>query len=311
MATISAPSARRAARGVNPPRWRSHVPPAWGGVGRALGLSLGLGLAAPLVGCGIARDEHQRALDAQKATLDGELKKMRDDYDKQLSDKSAAVRGLETEVKRLGGSLSEATAREATLKSELGQTSAELASTQQNLAATTEELERLRKQREQTAKMAKAFRDLALKLKSMVDSGKLSVVVRNGRMTLNLPDDILFPSGSAELKKEGQEAIRALAGVLSGVAERNFLVCGHTDNVPVGRGNRFKSNWDLSTARAVTVTKLLLEEGVPAARLAAAGFADGDPVADNGSKDGRQKNRRTEIVLMPNIEELPVVPEGL
>ena len=104
---------------------------------------------------------------------------------------------------------------------------------------------------------------------------------------------------------------RMLAGVLSGVAERNFLVCGHTDNVPVGRGNRFKSNWDLSTARAVTVTKLLLEEGVPAARLAAAGFADGDPVADNGSKDGRQKNRRTEIVLMPNIEELPVVPEGL
>lgn len=274
-------------------------------------LGLVFGLSAPLVGCGISQGEHQRALDAQKAALDGELKKMRDDYDKQLSDKSAAVRGLETEVKRLGGSLSEATAREATLKSELGQTSAELASTQQNLAATTEELERLRKQREQTAKMAKAFRDLALKLKSMVDSGKLSVVVRNGRMTLNLPDDILFPSGSAELKKEGQEAIRALAGVLGGVADRNFLVCGHTDNVPVGKANRFKSNWDLSTARAVTVTKLLLEEGVPATRLAAAGFADGDPVADNASKDGRQKNRRTEIVLMPNIEELPVVPEGL
>lgn len=268
-------------------------------------------LVVALVGCGIPEKEHQKALDEQKAAFDGEMKKMREAHDKEAGEKATRIGSLETEVKRLGGNLSEVAAREATLKNELGQTSAELASTQKDLQATSEEVQRLRKQREQTAKMAQAFRDLALKLKSMVDSGKLSVIVRKGRMTLNLPDDILFPSGSASLKKEGKEAIASLAGVLKDVGDRSFLVSGHTDNVPIGKSAAFKSNWDLSTARAVTVTKLLIDNGVAPTKLAAAGFADGDPVQPNESPDGRAKNRRTEIILMPNIEELPVVPEGL
>lgn len=268
-------------------------------------------LAVALVGCGIPEKEHQKALDEQKAAFDGEMKKMREAHDKEAGEKATRIGSLETEVKRLGGNLSEVAAREATLKNELGQTSAELASTQKDLQATSEEVQRLRKQREQTAKMAQAFRDLALKLKSMVDSGKLSVIVRKGRMTLNLPDDILFPSGSASLKKEGKEAIASLAGVLKDVGDRSFLVSGHTDNVPTGKSAAFKSNWDLSTARAVTVTKLLIDNGVAPTKLAAAGFADGDPVQPNESPEGRAKNRRTEIILMPNIEELPVVPEGI
>ncbi|MFO0727138.1 MAG: OmpA family protein [Myxococcota bacterium] len=264
-----------------------------------------------LIGCGMSKEEHQKAMDEQKDAMNAEMKKMREASEKEASEKGTRISALETEVKRLGGNLSEVAAREATLKSELGQTSAELASTQKDLQATSEELERLRKQREQTAKMAQAFRDLALKLKSMVDSGKLSVIVRKGRMTLNLPDDILFPSGSASLKKEGKEAIASLAGVLKDVGERSFLVSGHTDNVPVGKAGAFKSNWDLSTARAVTVTKLLIDNGVAPQKLAAAGFADVDPVQPNETPEGRAKNRRTEIILMPNIEELPVVPEGL
>lgn len=271
-------------------------------------LSLTLALATSLVvGCGVPQEEHQKALDEQKAAFDAELKKMTEAREALSKDRDAAY----AEVKRLGGEVSEVSAQAQTLKSELGQTSADLANTQKNLQATTEEVERLRKQREQVEKMAQAFKSLALKLKSMVDSGKLSVVVRNGRMTLNLPDDILFPSGSATLKKEGQEAIRGLAEVLKDVGDRNFLVCGHTDNLAVKRGGAFKSNWELSTARALTVTRLLIDSGVDQKRLAAAGYADVDPVGDNAVDEGRRKNRRTEIVLMPNIEELPVVPEGL
>lgn len=262
-------------------------------------------------GCGISKKDHQKALDDQKAAMNAEMAKAQAKCDEDIKNKSAAIKQFEAEVKRLGGSLSEAEATASSLKSELGQTSAELANTQKTLQATSEEVERLRKQREQVQKMAQAFRDLALKLKSMVDSGKLSVSVRKGRMTLNLPSDILYPSGSDSLKKEGKEAIASLAGVLKDVGERDFLVAGHTDNVPVSRGGPFKSNWDLSAARAVTVVKLLIDNGVSANHLAAAGYADTDPVASNEDKDQRARNRRVEIVLMPNIEELPVVPESL
>lgn len=263
--------------------------------------ALSLTLAA---GCGIPKEKYQKDLDDQKASYEAQLKKASDEKDALTKERD----GARAEVKRLGGEVSEVSAAAATLKTELGQASADLASTQKNLQATVEEVERLRKQREQVEKMAQAFKSLALKLKSMVDSGKLSVIVRNGRMTLNLPDDILFPSGSANLKKEGKEAIASLAGVLKDVGDRNFLVCGHTDNVPMKGG---RTNWDLSADRAVTVTKLLIDNGVDARRLAAAGYADVDPVGDNATPEGKKKNRRTEIVLMPNIEELPVVPEGL
>jgi len=267
-----------------------------------LAVLLSVGTAA---GCGVPKEEHKKALDAQKAAFDAEMQKMQVERDAVQKERDAA----RADVKRLGGEVSEVSANAATLKNELGQTSADLASTQKNLQTSTEEVERLRKQREQVEKMAQAFKALALKLKSMVDSGKLSVIVRNGRMTLNLPDDILFPSGSAVLKKEGKEAIAGLATVLKDVGDRNFLVCGHTDNVPMKKGGA--TNWDLSAQRAVTVTKLLIDSGVDGKHLAAAGYADGDPVGDNATDDGKKKNRRTEIVLMPNIEELPVVPEGL
>lgn len=270
-----------------------------------------LACAAVATGCGISKTEHQKALDAQKAMMQDEMAKAQAKCDEDLKKKSAAIQQFETEVKRLGGSLSETEAVAASLKNELGRTSEDLANTQKTLQATSEEVERLRKQREQVQKMAQAFRNLALKLKGMVDAGKLSVSVREGRMTLNLPDDILFPSGSASLKKEGKEAIASLAGVLKEVGDRDFLVAGHTDNVPVSRGGTFKSNWDLSAARAVTVTKLLIDNGVQPNHLAAAGYADTDPIASNEDKENRAKNRRTEIILMPNIEELPVVPESL
>jgi chemotaxis protein MotB len=266
---------------------------------------------ASLTGCGMSQKEHQKFMDEQKAAMDAEMKKMQAKCDDDLAKKNAAIKQFEATVSSLGGSLSEAEAVASSLKSELGQTSQQLASTQKTLQATSEEVERLRKQREQVQKMAQAFRNLALKLKSMVDAGKLSVSVRKGRMTLNLPDDILFPSGTANLKKEGQEAIKSLAGVLKDVGDRDFLVAGHTDNIPVSKSGQFKSNWDLSAARAVTVVKLLTENGIDSKRVAAAGYADNDPIASNDDKEGRQKNRRTEIILMPNIEELPVVPESL
>jgi chemotaxis protein MotB len=148
------------------------------------------------------------------------------------------------------------------------------------------------------------FRGLAEKLRSMVDAGKIKVTVRNGRMLLALPNDILFDSGKVEVKKEGKDAIAEVAKVLAGMTDRNFLVAGHTDNVPI-KTARFRSNWDLSSARAVEVTRLLIEGGMNPKQLGAAGYADFDPAADNATPDGQKQNRRIEIVVEPNLSELP------
>jgi len=83
-------------------------------------------------------------------------------------------------------------------------------------------------------------------------------------------------------------------------------VAGHTDNVPVKRGGRFDSNWELSTARATTVVELMVREGVPPDQLAAAGFGEHDPIASNETPEGRQQNRRLEIMLMPKLAAVEI-----
>jgi chemotaxis protein MotB len=123
-------------------------------------------------------------------------------------------------------------------------------------------------------------------------------------MVVELPEGILFASGKAKLKDEGEEALAEVAGVLKDIEDRDFQIAGHTDNVPI-RTRRFPSNWELSAKRAVNVTRYLIEQGMKKDRLSAAGYADTQPVASNRTAEGRQQNRRIEIVLVPNLDELP------
>lgn len=174
------------------------------------------------------------------------------------------------------------------------------------LGATKKELEELRKQRALAEKRNATFRRLLERLKKMIASGKLKVRIRKGRMIVQLSDKILFDPGKIKLKKAGRAALKELAQVLKDIERRDFLVAGHTDNVPI-RTRRFRSNWELSSARAVQVVKFLQNQGVDPKHLAAAGFSEFDPVGDNSSDEGRKVNRRIEIVLMPNIEELPKI----
>ncbi len=181
-----------------------------------------------------------------------------------------------------------------------------------------EDLEKHRKQLEELRRAQAAaearlaqFRSILTKFKAMIDSGKLQVAVRNGKMMVRLPEGILFPSGKADLKPEGQAVIEQVTDILRSVPGRAFQVAGHTDNVPLGRGGRYKSNWELSTARALAVLKVMVERGMEAKRVSAAGYAETDPVDTNDSAEGRAKNRRTEIVLVPSIEELPSLDDLL
>jgi chemotaxis protein MotB len=127
-------------------------------------------------------------------------------------------------------------------------------------------------------------------------------------MLVKLPDNILFDPGKTDLKPAGKDAIAQVTSILSGIEGRKFQVAGHTDNIPI-KSAKFKSNWELSTARAVEVTKLMIADGMDAKRLSAAGFADELPVGDNATDEGRRSNRRIEIVVQPNLNELPGMEE--
>jgi len=174
---------------------------------------------------------------------------------------------------------------------------------------TRAELEELRAQKAAADARAKLFDDFVKKLKTMIDAGKLEIQTRRGQIVLALATDVLFDAGKTEIKPEGQKALGEVAAALKGVSNRRFQVAGHTDTFPI-HNKEFPSNWELSTARAVAVVKLLIKEGVKADVLSAAGYAEFDPAQSNANDKGRAKNRRIEIVLVPNVEELVKVTKG-
>jgi chemotaxis protein MotB len=182
------------------------------------------------------------------------------------------------------------------------------AETAAHLDASSTELEALRAQRAEDDKRLAAFQAMTEKFRKMIDSGKLEVTIRHGRMIVKLPASVLFASGSADLSKDGKTALAEVASVLKQFPDRRFMVAGHTDNVPTLPTSPFKDNWQLSAARAVTVTEALVASGMNGAHLAAAGYNEYEPVRENGSEAGRQENRRIEIVLLPNLAELPPLP---
>src|SRR5881275_1908575 len=176
------------------------------------------------------------------------------------------------------------------------------------LQATNSQLEDLGKQQAAADARAATYKSLTDRLRSMIDAGKLSVRIRKGRMLISLPNDVLFDSGSALLKKAGQDAVAQVAQALAGLADRQFLVAGHTDDKPI-HSARFPSNWELSTERAVVVTRFLISKGIKPESLGAVGYGEFDPVVPNDTDEHRGQNRRIEIQLQPNLSELPTMED--
>jgi chemotaxis protein MotB len=179
-----------------------------------------------------------------------------------------------------------------------------------NLSATQKEMDELRRAHTQAEQRSELYRTLMTKLRSMIDAHTLDVEIRKGKMVVKLADQILFDPGHAELKTAGAGALRQVAAVLREIPDRDFLVAGHTDNRPI-RASTYRSNWELSTARAVTVVQFLQAEGLDPRHLAAAGYSEFDPLGDNGQTDSRALNRRIEVVVMPKLEEMPTIDPGL
>jgi chemotaxis protein MotB len=175
-----------------------------------------------------------------------------------------------------------------------------------NLQATQNEMDALRRVHAQAEQRNELYRTLVARLRDAIGAGTLAVEVRKGKMLVKLGDAILFDPGQALLKSDGQRALRQVAQALKEIPERDFLVAGHTDNRPI-KSSPYASNWELSTARAVTVVRFLQSEGVDPRRLAAAGYSEFDALAENDTPESRASNRRIEVVVMPRIDELPQI----
>ncbi len=142
------------------------------------------------------------------------------------------------------------------------------------------------------------FDRLKNSFKAMTEAGKLRVRMVNGMLVVQLEESILFASGQSSVKREGSEAIAQLTDILKGM-KRRWQVAGHTDSV-----GKPAVNWSLSVQRALAVLRVMLKAGMPSELISAAGFGQYQPTASNETKEDRARNRRTEIVLVPNLQEL-------
>jgi chemotaxis protein MotB len=151
----------------------------------------------------------------------------------------------------------------------------------------------------------KALKDkVSNALKGFEGSG-LNVHEKDGKVYVSMDDKLLFASGSWTINEQGLQAIQNLAKVLENEPEISVLIEGHTDNVPYRGSGQIKDNWDLSVMRATSVVKALLQSGnIAPTRLSASGRSEYLPLDENNTPEARAKNRRTEIILTPNLDQL-------
>lgn len=162
--------------------------------------------------------------------------------------------------------------------------------------------ERLQRLEAEKASIEREQHGLQERMKAALESRDVAITELEGRLTVNILDRILFDSGEAALKPEGEEVLQRIATVLAQFPRRRVYVVGHTDNVPIRPNpwSRYPTNWELSAARATAAVRFLHERaGVDPHRLGALGHGEFQPVADNATPEGRAQNRRIAVVILP------------
>jgi chemotaxis protein MotB len=191
-----------------------------------------------------------------------------------------------------------ATAELAQLRADLAHSQGEAAGLKDQLAQAQAAIGDLQKEKETAVQTRKSLED---EMRAALESKDVTISRLQGKLTVNILDRVLFDSGEAELKPDGEAVLRKVAAILTQHPELKIHVIGHTDNVPIRASarNRFASNWELSTARATAAVRFLSERaGVDPRRLGAVGYGEFRPVADNSTAEGRARNRRIAITIL-------------
>ena len=248
-------------------------------------------------------------LQQRAAELEAESARVAKEREQLRQEQSRLSASLDQERQRLKAEAEEKArlAREhERLQQEQSQLSASLEEERKRLKAEAEEKARLEQERaakeDEIRRLTKTQEELSQSLKDEIAKGNIKIQQVRDRLTINMVDRVLFDSGRAEIKPAGLKVLKQVGDVLNKITDKQIRIEGHTDNVPISTKlqDKFKTNWELSTTRATTVVRYLIDQGgVQPQSLSAVGYADTHPIESNDSEQGRSSNRRIEIVLYP------------
>lgn len=185
-------------------------------------------------------------------------------------------------------------------RTDLTNAQSQIQNDQGNIAALKTQIADLEKQKQQVAQSSRTLED---EMRSQLESKDVTISKLQGKLTVNILDNVMFDSGEAVLKPDGEAVMKKIASILNEHPQIMIQVVGHTDNVPIRptTHTHFASNWELSTARALAAVHFLTEQsGIDPRRVGATGYGEFRPVADNSTAEGRAKNRRIAITILPD-----------
>ena len=234
-------------------------------------------------------------LTAENNNLKDQFKKLNGDFaqlsiqkDKITADRDELDKVLKSKSDSLSKTINELRGKTAALEME----NASLKEGVANLKKTKEE---------EVKSVSKTYENLMQEMKGEIAQGQVAITELKGKLTVDVLDKILFASGEAEVKPEGLAVLQRVIDILKNVKDKAIRIEGHTDNVKIGGAlaRKYATNWELSAARAINVTRYLQKQGIDPALLASVAYGEYKPVADNSTSEGRAKNRRIAIILQP------------
>lgn len=271
-------------------------------------------MAFALSGCLVKESTYLKKVD-EAESLTKELGELKQKHDKLIVDNAALKAEFET-LKGEAASLAKdkqtltadkkqledvLKAKSDTLSQSITELRQKVAGLETVNAKLKDDIASLQKAKEEKVKeVSNTYEQLLSNMKNEIAQGQVTISELKGKLTVNMEAAILFDSGKADVKPEGLEILDKMVATLKAVKDKAIRIEGHTDNVQItGALMRiFPTNWELSAARAINVTKFLQQQGLDPANLSAAAFAEYKPVADNSTKEGKAKNRRIEITLV-------------
>jgi chemotaxis protein MotB len=251
-------------------------------------------------------EQEKGRLNSELGTVQGQIQ----DLEQKLASGNASAQEQIMKLQKHATELEANAARIAQEREQLRREQSQLNASldQERLRLKAEEAEKARLEQEREAKeeeirrLTRTQEELTKSLQDEIAKGNITIQQVRDRLTINMVDRVLFDSGQAQVKPAGMKVLKQVAEILNKVTDKQIRIEGHTDNVPISTKlqDRFKTNWELSTARATTVVRFLIDQGgIDRQYLAAVGYADTHPIASNDSEEGRASNRRIEIVLYP------------
>ncbi len=234
-----------------------------------------------------ALTDENTSLKKEIATLTGENASLKTDLAKVTGDRDDLSKILQAKTDDLSKNAAESRQKIADLEAEN--------------TKLRESLDELKAKSQEAEKESGTYKELVKEMKGEIAQGQITITELKGKLTMDVVDKILFDSGQAVVKKEGIDVLKRVVDILKNVNDKNIRIEGHTDNVQIASKliKVYPTNWELSAARAINVVKYLQQQGIDPKILSSTAFSEYQPLADNSTPEGRAKNRRIAIILLP------------